>query len=163
MSGNASKKSTLIVAAAALFCLGASAPAQAQERIKLGLLECSVAPSVGLILGSSKSMDCRFTNPANRVEFYSGSIDRIGIDIGFTTQQLVAWAVFAPVTVGYSPGALAGGYGGISAEATLGLGLGANVLVGGFGRSFVLQPLSVQAQTGANIAAGITGVTLVAR
>ncbi|MFO1185122.1 MAG: DUF992 domain-containing protein [Bauldia sp.] len=163
MSGNAWKKSTLIVAAAALFQFATASAASAQERIKLGLLECNVAPSVGLIIGSSKAMDCRFTNTGNRVEFYGGSIDRLGIDIGFTTQQLVAWAVFAPVTVGYSPGALAGGYAGVSAEATLGLGLGANVLVGGFGRSFVLQPLSVQAQTGANIAAGVTGVTLVAR
>jgi len=163
MSGNALKKSILLVAGALVFCAASIGGAAAQDRAKLGLLECSVAPSVGLIFGSSKTMDCRFTSSGNRVEFYGGSIDRLGIDIGFTTQQVVAWAVLAPVTVGYSPGALAGGYGGVSAEATVGLGLGANVLVGGFGRSFVLQPLSVQAQTGANIAAGITAVTLTAR
>ena len=47
------------------------------------------------------------------------------------------------------------------AEATAGAGLGANLLVGGTGRSFSLQPLSVQGQTGLNFAAGVTTLTLI--
>ncbi len=100
----------------------------------------------------------------NRVDFYGGSIDRAGPDIRFAQPQVVAWAVFAPVGTLYSQGALAGGYAGVSAEATRGFGLGANALVGGgFNGSFALQPFSVQAQTGANIALEVTAVTLVAR
>jgi Protein of unknown function (DUF992) len=54
----------------------------------------------------------------------------------------------------------AGNYGGASAEATVGAGLGANVLVGGSDRTIALQPLSVQGQTGLNVAAGVTELIL---
>ena len=53
-----------------------------------------------------------------------------------------------------------GTYVGASAEATAVLGLGANALVGGFKRSVGLQPLSIQAQTGLNVAAGVAELTL---
>ena len=68
------------------------------------------------------------------------------------------WAVFAGGKT--KRGALAGSYGGASAEATVGVGLGANVLVGGFKKSIALQPLSIQGQEGLNIAAGIAGLSL---
>jgi hypothetical protein len=57
-------------------------------------------------------------------------------------------------------GALAGEYGGASAEATVGAGLGANVLVGGSDRTVSLQPVSVQGQAGLNLAVGVSGLTL---
>ena len=59
-------------------------------------------------------------------------------------------------------GALAGHYAGVGADASVGAGLGANVLVGGTGRAFSLQPLSIEGETGLNIAAGVTTVTLTA-
>ena len=70
----------------------------------------------------------------------------------------MTWAVFAPGRI--NRGALAGSYGGASAQATIGVGLGANVLVGGFKRTIALQPLSIQGQKGLNIAAGIAGLSL---
>ena len=57
----------------------------------------------------------------------------------------------------------AGGVAGVGAEATAGVGLGANVLVGGTGRAFSLQPVSVEGQVGVNVAGGITTVTLVSQ
>jgi hypothetical protein len=57
---------------------------------------------------------------------------------------------------------LAGGYAGGTAEVTVAAGLGANVLVGGFQNSFMLQPVSVSGQTGANVAAGVSGIQLTA-
>ncbi len=71
----------------------------------------------------------------------------------------MVWAVFAP-TSGYIRGALAGNYAGASADIAIGVGLGANVLVGGSHRSFALQPLSVEANTGVNLAAGATDLRL---
>jgi hypothetical protein len=94
-----------------------------------------------------------------RPQLYAGRISKLGLDIGITGRTVIIWGVLTS-QVGVRYGALAGSYGGVSAEATLGVGLGANALIGGTGRAFVLQPFSVQAQTGLNLAAGITGLTL---
>jgi hypothetical protein len=173
MSGSAMKKPTALTAAVALFCAIATVgPAAALDQMKMGLLECTIAPSVGVVAGSSTSVTCGFTDligvdnegiaAPNRPDFYTGSIDGVGLNAG-SQPQVVTWLVFAPATARYYQGALAGRYAGVSAEATLGLGLGANVLVGGFTGSFALQPSSEPAQTGANIARGVTAVTLVSR
>lgn len=139
--------------------LAAATPASAKSGVKIGALNCKVEGGVGLILGSSKGMTCRF-RPAGggRTERYTGRISRIGVDIGFTNKSYMTWAVFAPGKT--KRGALAGSYGGASAEATIGVGLGANVLVGGFKKTIALQPLSVQGQEGLNVAAGIAGLRL---
>lgn len=137
----------------------AATPASARSGVKIGSLNCNVAGGVGLILGSRRQMTCRF-RPAGggRAERYTGRITRLGIDIGVTGRAQMVWAVFAPGRV--KRGALAGTYGGASAQATIGVGLGANVLVGGFRRTIALQPLSIQGQTGVNVAAGIAGLRL---
>lgn len=139
--------------------LAAATPVSAKSGVKIGALNCKVEGGVGLILGSSKGMTCRF-RPAGggRTERYTGRISRIGVDIGFTNKSYMTWAVFAPGKT--KRGALAGSYGGASAEATIGVGLGANVLVGGFKKTIALQPLSVQGQEGLNVAAGIAGLRL---
>ena len=127
--------------------------------IKVGTLVCDVAGGIGLILGSSKSTRCTYSRASDgRQEFYSGSINKFGLDIGVTNQQTMAWAVFAPGVVG--AGALAGTYVGATAEATAGVGAGANVLVGGFNNTITLQPVSVSAQTGLNVAAGVANLSL---
>jgi hypothetical protein len=139
--------------------LAAATPASAKSGVKIGALNCKVEGGVGLILGSSKGMTCRF-RPAGggRTERYTGRISRLGVDIGFTNKSYMTWAVFAPGKT--KRGALAGSYGGASAEATIGVGLGANVLIGGFKKTIALQPLSVQGQEGLNVAAGIAGLRL---
>jgi hypothetical protein len=132
--------------------------AHAQARVEVGVLTCTVRGGAGYIIGSTKDLRCRFNKPG-RDEFYFGSISKFGIDIGATQQSAIAWAVLAP-TANLPPGSLNGTYGGVSAEATIGLGVGANALVGGSNRSIILQPLSVQAQQGLNIAAGIASLQL---
>ena len=128
--------------------------ANAASGVKVGVLSCSTKGGIGYIIGSSKAIDCAFKpSVGGRVEHYSGKLGKLGIDIGVTNDSVLAWAVFAPGKL--KPGSLAGGYAGVSAEATVGAGLGANVLVGGFQKTVNLQPLSVQAQTGLNIAGGI--------
>ena len=133
--------------------------AEAGTGVKIGLLSCYIAGGIGYIIGSSKAVDCVFQpSGGGKVERYRGSIGKLGIDIGVTSQSVVAWAVFAPGKT--KAGALQGNYGGVSAEVTVVAGLGANVLVGGFQKSITLQPVSVQAQTGLDIAAGIAGLRL---
>ena len=143
----------------ALFAIGLwASPSFGASGVKVGVLNCTVQGGVGLIFGSRKSMNCVFKRSAGGSEIYTGSVSKVGVDIGVTGKSYIAWAVFAPGKV--NRGALAGRYAGGSAEATLGLGLGANVLIGGSKNTIALQPLSVQGQTGLNLAVGIAGLRL---
>jgi hypothetical protein len=133
--------------------------AVAQSGLKVGALRCDVSGGLGLIITSSKDMRCVFTSVRGYQERYYGRIRQFGLDIGATDQGVLVWDVFAP-SEGPKHGALAGNYVGVDASATIGAGLGANVLVGGSHRSFTLQPLSIEAQTGLALAAGVASMTL---
>jgi hypothetical protein len=136
------------------------ATAQVPSRTKVGTLNCQLAPSTGFIVGSHDPMKCRYTPEGSFPhEFYDGVITTVGLDIGFKTGGELAWAVIAP-TVGPPRGGLAGEYLGASASVTAGGGAGANVLIGGSQRSFVLQPLSIQGQTGLDLTLGVSGLEL---
>jgi hypothetical protein len=152
------RKQVAGLAVAAALATLAGTEARAQARVEVGVLTCTVRGGTGFIIGSTKELRCRFNKPG-RDEFYYGSISKFGIDIGATQQSAIAWAVLAP-TANIPPGSLDGNYGGLTAEATVGLGVGANALIGGSNKSIVLQPLSVQAQQGLNIAAGIAALQL---
>ena len=129
-------------------------PAQAQDRIQVGTLACSISAGVGLVIGSQRNVACNFQpEGGGPTESYAGTMTRIGLDVGVTSGGAMVWTVFAG-TNRYS-GMLSGTYVGASAEASVAAGLGANVLVGGSNRSVALQPLSVQGQVGLNVAAGI--------
>jgi hypothetical protein len=144
-------------AAAALSAVAFSAPAQ-QGGVEIGLLDCQVEGGTGFIVGSTKDVRCTY-RPADQSfapEGYFGAINKIGLDVGTTGTTYIQWAVLAPSANVYAPGALAGDYFGVSAEASAAAGAGANLLVGGSNQTFTLQPLSLQAQTGVNIALGVT-------
>jgi hypothetical protein len=153
----------IVALLAVALSLGDAPPARAaQSYIKAGILTCSVSAGIGLIVASSKRVSCTFAPDFRGPEYYGGRIRKVGIDIGVTGATVIVWVVLSSVE-GFPVGALAGTYGGVSAEASLVLGLGANVLVGGSNRAFALQPLSVQGQLGVNIAAGITQLELYAQ
>jgi len=149
------------VIGAALLGLVMSLPAQAQRPVweQAGTLNCDVSGGIGFVVGSQRQVNCLFTPsyPAPP-EQYIGTITKVGVDVGFTGGGQLVWSVLQSTS--RRRGALAGNYAGASAEATLGAGLGANVLVGGSDRSVALQPLSVQGQVGLNIAAGIAEIAL---
>ncbi len=147
-----------ILAASLLGLTIAAAPASAKTGVKVGVLDCDVSAGVGFIIGSSKEVQCTFKGNGGRTEQYVGRIGKLGVDIGATGPASMAWIVFAPGKV--NRGALEGSYTGASAQATVIAGLGANVLVGGFRKTINLQPLSVQGQTGLNVAAGLASLSL---
>jgi hypothetical protein len=136
-----------------------TAQAQAAKSI-VGTLTCKGGPHVGMIVGSQQTLSCSF-QPAggSRPRGYTATITKIGIDIGFKNETTLVWQVIGSTDVQRGP-LLVGDYGGVSAEASVALGVGANALVGGSNKSIVLQPISVQGQTGLNIAAGVTGLTI---
>ena len=148
---------TLIVCVAVLLA-ALTGSAQAQGT-KVGNLDCDVAAGVGLIIASQRNVSCTFT-PAGpgRIEYYTGTMSNLGIDIGVTAGAKLGWLVFAATS--WREGALAGKYVGGQANASIFAGLGANALVGGFGNSFARQPLSGQVQVGLNIAAGAAALDL---
>ena len=147
------------LAVVAAMALPAPSMAQGRERMKVGTLTCDISAGIGLIITSKKELACMFTpsQPGPR-EVYVGSISKFGLDLGATAGGEMVWAVYAPTTRRF--GALAGHYGGASAEATVGAGVGANVLIGGSNRTVTLQPISVQGQAGLNVAVGVAGLEL---
>jgi hypothetical protein len=145
-----------VVAAASALMAGT---ASSQERVQAGQLTCDISGGIGFIIGSQRSLNCSFTpSVPGPVEFYAGTLSKLGVDIGVTTGGVMVWGVYAPTS--RPAGALAGSYGGATAEATVFAGLGANVLVGGSNRTVALQPLSLQGQAGLNVAAGVAGIEL---
>jgi hypothetical protein len=135
------------------------APAYAQGGVRVGTLTCSVAGGWGFVFGSSKAVRCTLAPGGGRPEHYAGSINKFGVDIGYTQGGVLVWGVFAP-TANLAPGALSGNYVGATGSATVGVGAGANVLVGGSNRTISLQPVSIEGNTGLNVAAGIGAMSL---
>jgi len=136
------------------------APASADEGgVKAGFLTCNVSSGFGFIFGSSRSVKCEYSAVPGTADHYSGTITKFGVDIGYLNSAVMVWTVIAP-TVSVAPGALAGNYAGATGSATAGVGVGAHVLVGGSGRHFMLQPLSIEGNTGLNVAGGIASLEL---
>ncbi len=130
-------------------------------RIEIGYLECDLTANEGNIIVSDQQYICSF-DPAEDglpTEMYIADISKFGIDLSKTDEEKIRWGVFAPAEK-YQSGVLAGEYAGVSADAALGVGVGAKALVGGLEESFALQPLSVTTQEGFGLALGVENLTL---
>jgi hypothetical protein len=146
-------------AAAALIVSLASAQAQQPDRVKVGVLECRGGASVGFIVGSVTNLGCVFRADGMPEDRYIATIRKVGVDLGITQESALAWGVYAPVAR-LGPGDLSGNYAGAQGSASVGVGLGGNVLIGGSANSIALQPLSVQGQVGLSVAAGLAALEL---
>jgi hypothetical protein len=154
---------TTIACAALLGALALTPQARADDRpagVRIGTLSCHEAGGWGFVFGSSHKVRCVFSgNGGHREDRYEGSISKFGVDVGYQQSAVIVWAVFAP-TDHLGRGDLSGNYGGATANAAVGVGAGANVLVGGFHKSVDLQPVSITGETGLNVAAGVGELTL---
>lgn len=147
------------LAAAAIAAIVVTAATASAAHVQVGVLSCKVSGGAGFVFGSSKDLECKYEGINGAREAYHGSINKFGVDLGFTGSSYLVWTVLAP-SKDIPQGALAGKYGGVSAEATVGLGVGANALLGGSSSSIALQPLSGQVQEGLNVAVGISELEL---
>lgn len=147
-----------IIAAAgtAIGALMLASPSHAA--VTVGTLACNVGGGPGFIIASSRPLSCTFNGPAGP-EHYSGNVTKFGMDIGYLSGGEIVWDVVAP-SPAPAPGMLAGSYAGVTGSAAVGVGAGANVLVGGSSRSFTLQPVSVEGETGLDVAAGVEAMNL---
>src|SRR5581483_5812776 len=109
--------------------------------------------------GSARAVSCVYTPTVGAPQRYVGDMKKFGVDLGYLSGGSMEWAVVAP-TADLGPGALAGDYLGATGSASVGVGVGANVLFGGFNRSVSLQPLSVEGNRGFDVAGGIGDLTL---
>lgn len=153
------KAPSLALAAMAVSLL-AAAPAFAQQAA-VGKLECDVSAGVGFFVVEKQSMKCAFT-PQNGgpKDYYTGKIAEYGVALGEVKKGVLVWGVITATNTVPNPGTLAGTYAGAGADVAIVKGLGANVLVGGGDNSIALQPFSVEGESGFNLAAGVTTVTL---
>ena len=135
-------------------------PAHAQgSTTRQGMLTCRTSPSLGLIVGSTQRLACQFKGNSGLTQDYVGRMNRVGLDIGFTAGGVMAWAVLGNSSA-IRPGALTGRFVGASGDISVGVGAGANLLVGGTAQAISLQPLSLEGQVGLNLALGVAGLTL---
>ena len=153
-------KAILIGGAAS--ALVAGSPASAKDVIAVGALTCSIKGGASSILGSTRELLCTFrVRPGDRGELYEGQIKKFGLDLGVTNNAALAWTVLAPADVPVYQGVLMGRYIGVAADASIGFGGGANVLIGGSNDAISLQPLSIQGETGVSAAVAVAEVELV--
>jgi hypothetical protein len=156
------RRSLILAGTAVTTLVGLFASADAQQpmqRVQVGILECRGGASVGFIVGSVTNLGCVFRADGRPEDRYVATIRKVGLDLGITEESALAWGVYAPVAQ-LGPGDLSGDYAGAQGSATLGVGVGGNVLVGGSANSIALQPLSVQGQVGVSVAAGLESLEL---
>src|SRR5262245_26235430 len=151
------------LASTLLLALVFAAPASAQAPktwSQVGMLTCKLNPSIGFIIAGHQSMECRYVpGEGAPPQAYDGALITVGIDIGISAGGVLGWAVLAP-TAGIPAGALAGEYVGASGDLGIGVGAGANVLIGGSARTFALQPVSLEGSIAVNVALGVSGLKL---
>jgi hypothetical protein len=151
------------IAATVLAALIFAAPTSAQTPktwTQVGMLTCKLNPSIGFIIAGHQTMECRYVpSEGGPPQAYEGALNTVGIDIGISAGGVLGWAVLAP-TGGIPAGALAGEYVGASGDLGIGIGAGANVLIGGSARTFALQPISLEGSIAVNVALGVSGLKL---
>lgn len=153
-------KLALTVSAGAMMFAAPAVAADNQAGVKIGTLTCAVEGETNFIVGSKATLNCMFDPAGGGTPVrYIGSVSEYGLDIGTTENATLVWGVLAP-SADMEPGALEGAYGGITAGASLGAGVKANALIGGFDKSVALNPVSVESQTGTNLTLGVSRLSL---
>lgn len=156
-------KNIVIAGLVAGSTLIASNSAFAEEKVTIGMLVCTGEGAEGHIFKASEKLTCVYQpdDKAAAIDKYIGKIEQLGIDIGKAGAGQISWMVMAASKDAYKAGILEGKYEGVSVDVAAGVGGGANVLVGD-NKAFSLQPVSVEAHEGANIAVGVSKLTLTA-
>lgn len=125
---------------------------------KIGTLTCKTVPGTRttLLVHSSVDVSCFYKEGLVEEKYKGESGIALGVDLNIKQNETLLWAVFAPASdVSAKNYALAGKYTGAKASATVGVGVGANVLIGGGKKSFTLQPVSLTGATGVGVAGGL--------
>jgi Protein of unknown function (DUF992) len=132
----------------------------ANSRIYIGSLTCNIEGGTGYILGSSKSMDCVFLGKDGiSTAQYSGTINKVGVDIGYTKAVHTIWRVYS---LGSERAAtsLSGTYVGEQGTAAAGSQAGGNWLYGGPNAEIGMIASGIVQDAGYNLAMGIGAMSI---
>lgn len=130
------------------------------SRIYIGALSCNIAGGTGYVLGSSKSMECVFVGRDGASAEYSGTINKVGIDIGYTKAVHTIWRVYS-LGSDRKPDQIAGTYAGEqSTVVAAGSQAGGNWLYGGPNAEIGMVASGVTKDAGYNLATGVAEMTL---
>ena len=133
----------------------------ANSRIYIGSLSCNVGGSTGYVLASQKSLDCVFLSKDGlQSAEYTGSIDKVGIDIGYTRAVHTIWRVYSLGT-DRGPSNIGGTYVGeqgtvVAADKQA----GGNWLYGGPNAEIGMVASGVTKDAGYNLATGVAALTI---
>jgi hypothetical protein len=132
----------------------------ANSRIYIGSLSCNVGGSTGYILASSKSLDCVFLNKdGTQSAQYTGTIDKVGVDIGYTKAVHTIWRVYS-LGSDRGPNNLSGTYVGEQGTAAAGSQAGGNWIYGGPNAEVGMLASGIIQDAGYNLAAGVAAMTI---
>ena len=132
----------------------------ANSRIYIGSLTCNVGGSTGYVLGSAKSLDCVFlSRDGVSSAHYTGTIDKVGIDIGYTRAVHTIWRVYS---LGSDRGVtqIAGTYVGEQGTVAAGSQAGGNWIYGGPNAEIGMVSSGVIKDAGYNLATGVAAMTI---
>jgi len=103
-------RSTILAGlAAAVLCFAGTV--HAQDRVRVGVLECRGGASIGFIVGSVTHLGCVLRADGLSEDRYVATIRKVGVDLGITQESVLAWVVYAPVAR-LGAGDLSGDYAG---------------------------------------------------
>ncbi len=151
MNANQFLKFLAVAGSLALVAAGGTVRAEETAGLQVGVITCKVVPGsrVNLLVRSTADVDCTWEY-GGAVEKYRGETGiALGLDLSFKGDETIAFGVIA-ASQDVTPGkyALSGKYVGGQADAALGVGVGAKVLVGGGDKNVSLQPLALSGSTG---------------
>lgn len=143
-----------------LVLLGTSTLYAGGKGIKAGTLEVTAIKGTrhNLIIKSSVDVEAVFTDSGGNKEYYIGEMgDKLGVDFSHKTEEVLGYLVISASSA-YKTGsyAMQGKYYGANMTAALGVGAGVQVLIGGFDKSFTLQPISLEGAKGAGATVGLS-------
>ena len=149
-------RALVVVALMAAPMMGVAMLAQARELPSQ--LRCRVAGGFGFFVAGRRAITCTYYRPDDRVEFYTGSSDKLGIDLGPSNAQKLNFIVKGATVE--QPGELDGKFVGAQAGIDIGFGASSEALVGGASGHVALIPFTPSSlyapdATGLNVAAGL--------
>lgn len=150
------RNATLFAGLAVSTLIAATSSAQASVRIEAGTLNCTLEDRTNIVIYSDAVYTCTLRAAGDWLTdgVYRGEIKRYGVDLDWKAEEILSWTVLVLVDQKWD-GPIEGDYAGVGADVALGLGIGANVLLGGLDNNFGLQPLSLEGQEGFGAAAGV--------
>ena len=129
--------------------------------VKIGVLTCESVPGshFSMLVHSSMDFECVIPHAGIQDRYRAQAGVALGVDTHWRKSETLRFSVFA-THAGEPAGFLAGRFVGARASATLGVGGGAKVLVGGGERHITLKPIALSTSSGVGVSAGLAHLTL---